>query len=290
MGKNNMSEITAKRNIIISMLIFGSIGVFKRQLAFDSGFIALSRAMLGLLFLLLLCIFKKTPPNIKAVKKNAVKLCVSGFLLGMNWVALFEAFNHTTVAAATICYYMAPVLVSIASAFMGEKLSAKKWLLTAVAFFGMLAVSGVVQTGFTGAKGLGLSLLAAAMYAAIVLINKSLVDISGTDRTMVQLFVSALTLLPYVVVKGGFPAEGMGGFAPVVLLAVLGIVHTGLAYTLYFGAMAYVPAVTAAQLSYIDPVFAVVLSVVLLKEPMEIYAVIGCITVIAALVLGERAK
>lgn len=282
-----MRKAAARRSIVLSMLIFGSVGVFRRSLAMGSGWISFCRALLGLLFLLLLCVLRRQPPDWAAIRRNLPRLCVSGLLLGLNWVLLFEAYTYTTVAAATMCYYMAPVFVSLVSALRGVKLGRRGWLCAAAAFTGMLLVSGVLQTGLQGTRGLLLGLFAAVLYAAIVLLNHALHDITAPDRTLVQLAAATLTLLPYVLLKGELPAA-WPGTVPVLLLLVMGFVHTGLAYVLYFGGMASVPAATAAQLSYIDPVVAVLLSVTLLSEPVSLPALAGCVIVIAALILSER--
>lgn len=281
-----MNTGTFKRNIILSMLIFGSVGLFRRLLVQPSGVIALSRSVLGLFFLLLLCLFRRTKPDFAAIRRNAGRVLLSGVLLGLNWVALFEAFTYTSVAVATMCYYMAPIFVSLVCMVRGEKITLQKGLCTIAAFVGMLLVSGMLRSEISGIRGILLGLLGAVMYATIVLLNKGFREISGTDRTMAQLAASILALLPYVLLKGELTALS---FAPrdLLILFTMGFVHTGLAYVLYFGAIAYVSAQTASMLSYIDPVVAVLLSVTVLAEPMGFDTMIGCVIVLAALILAE---
>lgn len=283
-----MNKLASPRSqLIFSMLIFGSIGVVRRFIPFPSSVVALARAVIGLCFLLIVRALRHEPVNRSAVKANLGKLLLLGAMLAINWIFLFEAYNHTSVAAATMCYYMAPVFVILLSpVIFREKITLRKGVCSAVAIFGMVLVSDVLSSGLHGAKGLLFGLIAAGFYAAIVIVNRTLKDISAGDRTIMQFAVSAVVLLPYVLLT-----EDVGSlqFTPFVLIMLLvaGVVHTGYAYVLYFGSIAQVPAQTAALLSYLDPVVAVILSITLLKEPMSVGALIGAVLVIGAMIASE---
>ena len=204
------------------------------------------------------------------MKKNLWRLLIPGAMLGINWIFLFEAYNYTSVAAATMCYYMAPVFIILLSPLVfGEKITLRKGICSAVAVFGMVLVSDVLTSGLHGTKGLVFGLIAAALYAAIVIINRTLDGISGEDRTIVQFAASAAVMLPYVLLTEDVTALRLTPRV-LLLLLIVGVVHTGIAYVLYFGSIADVPAQTAALLSYIDPVVAVLLSLLVLKEPMSV--------------------
>ena len=269
------------------MFIFGTIGVFRRWIPFPSSVVALARSAIGLLFLLLLRAVRHEPIKRAAVRKNLVKLLILGTMLGFNWIFLFEAYNHTSVAAATMCYYMAPVFIILLSpAVFGEKITLRKGLCALAAVFGMVLVSDVFSSGLHGARGLVYGLIAASLYAAIVIVNRTLRDISAEDRTILQFAAAALVMLPYVLLTEDLRALR---FTPQValLLLVVGVVHTGLAYVLYFGSIADVSAQTAALLSYIDPVVAVLLSLTLLHESMSPAAILGAALVIGAMAMSE---
>ena len=206
--------------------------------------------------------------------------------MGANWIALFEAYRYTTVAAATLCYYMAPILVILASPFViGEKLTLKKALCAAAALAGMVFVSGAAEGGLGGASGALLGLLAAALYAAVVLMNKRMQPMPALDRAVVQLLTAGVVVLPYALLTGG--GAGTPDVRAVLLLAVVCIVHTGLAYTLYFGSVERLPAHTLALLSYIDPVVAILLSALLLRERLTVFTVLGAVLILGAAVLCE---
>ncbi len=284
------SVVSSKLEFIISMVIFGTIGIFVRYIPLPSALIACVRGFTGVLFLLAVMALKKRRFSFAAVRKYAVVLFCSGALIGTNWILLFESYRYTTVAAATLCYYMAPVFVMALSPFvLKEKLSVKKAVCVAVAIAGMVLVSGVLKTGIgvsAELKGILLGLGAAACYACVMLLNQKLKPLDAYDKTVSQLFCAAVTVLPYVLITVDFPALKAEPWQ-ILLLAAVGIVHTGAAYTMYFGSMRDIKAQTVAILSYIDPIVAVILSALLLKESMDAYGIIGAVLILGAAIVSE---
>ena len=251
---------------------------------------ALARSSIGTLFLLFLLAVKRQKIDFSAIRRNWRPLLIAGVLLGLNWVTLFEAYRYTTVAVATLCTYLNPVIIVFGAAIlMHEQLTARKLLCIAVALIGMVFVSGVADSGLSTAgeaKGILLGLLTAVLYGCIVLSNKQLRGISAYDRTLVQLFITTLVLIPYCILHGDFVGLQITG-GQLALLLILGVVHTGFAYSLYFGSMAYLPAQTLAILSYLDPVTAVLLSALVLHEPLSGFEILGAVCILGAAVVSE---
>ena len=281
--------MNATFKLTLSMVIFGTIGIFRRYIPLPSSLVAMTRGLTGMLFLLLVMVLRKRGMNRAAVRRKLGMLCLSGAAIGVNWILLFEAYNYTSVATATLCYYLAPMFVILASPLVvGERLKAKKLICVLTALLGMVFVSGVLESGggSSDLKGVLLGLGAAVLYASVVLMNKQLGDVPAYDRTIVQLGSSAAVLLPYVLLT-----EDMGAltFSPgtIGLLLVVGVVHTGMAYAMYFGSLMQLKAQTAAILSYIDPVVAVLLSALVLREQMSLLSGLGAILVLGAAVVSE---
>lgn len=275
-------------SLVLSMLIFGSIGLFVRLVPLPSAAVALCRGGIGALVLFGAGALGRRRMDWSAIRRNLPLLIGAGLALGVNWILLFEAYRYTSVSVATVCYYFAPVLVALASPLLfRERLSPLRLCCVGVALAGLgLLLSGSLQDG--SAAGVLLGLGAAVLYALIVLLNKFLQDIGGIERTFTQLGGSALSLLPYVLLTGGF-----AGFRPTPLsfsaLGLLCLVHTGLAYLLYFSAVGQLPGQTVAVLSYIDPVFAVLLSALVLREPLTLLQIAGGALILGAALLSERA-
>lgn len=282
MVQKNGAAAAAKLKLILAMLIFGTIGIFVRNIGLPSSLIAVCRGYVGMLFLALVLVLRRQKPDFKAIRRNFLMLVISGGLIGLNWIALFEAYNYTTVTTATLCYYLAPVFVTLASPFvLQEKLTGKKLLCVAVALFGMVFVSGVLEGGISGLRGILYGVTAAILYASVILMNKRMQPIPAFDKTLIQLGMAATVALPYVVAT-----EDVGALSPtplaLVLLLVVGIIHTGVAYAMYFSSIEDIPAQTVALFSYIDPVSAIFLSAMFLREPLTLFGCIG-----AAMVLGS---
>ena len=276
--------------LTVSMVVFGTIGIFVRYIPLPSAAIACVRGAVGALFLLCVMALKKTKPDADGIKKNLLLLALSGGAIGFNWIFLFEAYRYTTVAAATLCYYMAPVIVIMASPFVfKEKMTVKKLLCVLAALVGMVFVSGVAGSGLPEAgelKGILFGLGAAVLYAGVIMMNKKISGISPYDKTAVQLAAAAVVVLPYSLLTGGFSGEAPGLWGTV-LLMVVGVFHTGLTYYLYFGALDRLTSQTAAILSYIDPVVALILSALLLRENMGWTGALGAFLILGAAFVSE---
>ena len=290
MQKRMPSERKANTAFVLSMIIFGTIGIFRRYIPLPSGLIAFSRGLIGMLFLLGFVAIRGIRLSGENIRRNGWKLLLSGAFLGFNWILLFEAYRYTSVAVATLCYYMAPLLVVLVSPLLfGESLGGRKLLCVAIALAGMVLVSGVVDSDLgtqTNGKGILLGLGAAVLYASVVLMNKKIGGISSYEKTIVQLGTAAAVILPYTLLAETADPQAWTLRAVLCLLFV-GIVHTGVAYALYFGAVSDMKAQTAALFSYLDPVVAILLSALLLGEPMTLAVGIGAVLVLGAALLCE---
>lgn len=285
-----MSANTAKLRLLLAMFIWGTLGLFVRMIPLPSSIICNVRGVVGSLFLLAVVLLKKDRLDWKAIRANARILLPIGAVMGFNWMMLFEAYNYTTVAVATVFYYIAPVVVMLLSPLvLKEKLTSRRCLFVVIALVGMVFTSGIIQSGGGGnwdARGVLLATGSAVMYAGIVLLSKFLKDIRSYDITIVELAMSAIVMLPYNLLTVDFPSLSIDSTGLICLL-VLGVVHTGIAFWLYFGALPILPAQTSALLSYIDPVVAIFLSALLLREPMDALCAIGAVLVLGSTVLSE---
>ena len=280
--------------LISAMSIFSTIGIFRRHIPLSSGILAATRGIIGTFFLLLVFFAKKEKFHFAIIKKNLLLLLISGCFIGFNCIFLFEAYRYTTVATATLCYYMAPIFVMIASPFLfKEKMTIRKGLCILSALVGMIFVSGILteipnsETSQTmQLKGIFFGLLAASFYASVVLLNKKIKDVGAYEKTIFQLGSAAITILPYVLIMESFVATDLT-LVVLVLLVFVGIVHTGIAYALYFRSMGDLKAQTIALYSYIDPIFAIILSALILKENMHPFAILGAILILGAAMISE---
>jgi len=284
---------SAKIKLAFSLFMFGTIGIFVRNIPLPSSVIAVARGVTGTLFLLLYLRCRRRPLSLTDIRRNGKLLLLSGGFIGVNWILLFEAYRHTTVAVATLCYYMAPVFVILASTVLfREKLTPLKGFCLAGALMGMLLVSGVFQVGFSGsgdAVGVLLGLGAATLYASVILLNKHLKNISAMDATIVQLGASAVVLSPYILLTEDLTAMTLSPSGALLLITV-GILHTGVTYAMYFGSIQSLKAQTVAIYSYIDPLVAILLSALLLKETLNPAGIAGAVLLLGSTLISELSE
>ena len=280
--------MNAKLRNITAMLIFGTIGLFVKNIELSSSEIALTRGFIGGITLILATIFFKKKISLEAIRKNLYLLILSGLAVGLNWIFLFQGYKYTSISNATLSYYFAPVFVTILSPFiLKEKLTLSKFMCVLMALVGMACIVGV--DGINGGKdilGIAYGLLAAGFYASVILMNKFLKGIDSLEITVVQLLSAAITLLPYVLlVEGNNIFSVSSNSIPYIL--ILGILHTGIAYMFYFSSLQELKGQTIAVLSYIDPVFAVLISAVILQESMGVFQILGGVLILGSSFLSE---
>jgi len=274
---------------IISMLIFSTIGVVKDGMQVPPSVIALFRSFFGTLVLMLVILFTGKKISKSAFMSNARYLIPSGIFLGINWVLLFMGYDMTGVATATLCYYLAPAIVIILSPLvLKEKPGALKTLCALAAFLGMIPISGILDPSTkVNTAGIAVSVGAALLYAFIVLMNKKVKNISGVETTVIQLGISTVVMALYVFIKE--PLNTYEDFLSeeIVKLLILGIVHTGIAYLLYFSSIKSIKATDAALFSYIDPAGALILSYTVLNEPFTWSGFAGIVIILGASIVAQ---
>ncbi|AGY74257.1 MULTISPECIES: DMT family transporter [Clostridium] len=278
-----------KIKLIVAMLIFGSVGLFVKNIDLSSSMIALVRGIIGSIFLFTASYITRQNTSWKAIKSNLIPLIISGAAIGVNWIFLFQAYKYTTVSKATLCYYFAPVIVMFLSPFiLKEKLNTVKIMCIIVAMAGMFLIVGAGSSAAENNQLLGIiyGLAAAALYASVIIINKFIKNLSGMESGMIQLTAAAVVLLPYVFVTEKVSLSQLG-FKSIVLLLAVGIIHTGIAYLLYFSAILKLKGQTIAIFSYIDPISAIVMSSIFLGERMTFIQVLGGILILGTTFINE---
>ncbi len=275
--------------IMTAMFLFGTLAPFVRRIGVSSGELALYRAILAAVMIGLYLLLTGQRLAVGSGKKELLLLLISGGAMGFNWILLFEAYKYTSVSVATLSYYFAPVLVTIACPLLfREKLSKKQVLCFVMSTIGLVLIIGLGDGSRGSSDGTGIlfALGAAVLYASVVLINKFIHNVDGIQRTFLQFVAAILVLSPYVAVTSGVTLEVLDAPGWICLL-VVGILHTGVTYCMYFSALRNVPGQKAAILSYIDPLVAVIVSVTVLGEAMEPLQILGGGLILGFTLLNE---
>ena len=279
--------------LIASMAIFGTLGPFVRNISVSSGELALYRAVMAaaLIAVFLLVTGQRIP--FAAIKKEIPLLLLSGMAMGFNWILLFEAYKYTTVSVATLSYYFAPVLVTaVCPLLFRERLTTRQIICFVMSTLGLVLITGIgdLSVGSSHFTGILFGLGAAVLYATVILLNKFINNVEGIHRTFLQFLAAIAVLVPYVALRSGVTLGGMDVTGWVCLL-VVGLVHTGVTYCMYFSSLKELPGQKAAILSYIDPLVAVLISVTVLRETMTVWQLIGGVLILGFTLwneLGEK--
>ena len=276
-----------KISMILSMVIFGTIGIFVNYIGLTSGIIASFRGVAGAVVILVVMLLTGRKVNFNAVKKKLPVLLASGAAIGFNWILLFESYRFTGIPVATVCYYTAPIIVVASKFVFKEKLKPKQIICVLVALIGVALVSGVFQSDSSKITGVLCGLGAAFFYAYVMIMNKFIGEVESYERTVIQLASAGVVVLPYALFTMG---DTSINHKSAILLLIVGIVHTGFAYLLYFGAMKKLKSQTIAILSYIDPASAIILSSIVFVQLPTIYEFMGVVLIMSGAVFSEIRK
>lgn len=280
--------MNARVMLITSMVIFGTLGPFVRNISVSSGELALYRAILAAVMIGVYLLISKQKIPFAVIKKEVPLLLFSGMAMGINWILLFEAYKYTTVSVVTLSYYFAPVIVTVVCPIVfREKLTARQVVCFVMSTLGLVMITGTRDLiGGNNFLGILFGLGAACFYATVILLNKFIKNVEGIHRTFLQFLAAIVILVPYVALSSGVTLGDMELVGWVNLL-IVGLVHTGVTYCMYFSSLKELPGQKAAILSYIDPLVAVVISVTVLGESMTLWQIIGGILILAFTLWNE---
>ncbi len=282
-------KATAEMKLTAAVIVFGTISLFVRRIPMSSGEIALFRAVLAVVLIGMYLVMTRDLEGFRHIRKQLPLLLLSGAAMGFNWILLFEAYRYTTVSAATLSYYFAPVIVTVLCPIVfHEKMSVRQWICFIMSTLGIVLITGTgdMSSGSSHLTGILYGLGAACLYAFVIMMNKMIRDVSGMHRTFLQFFAAMIVVFPYVMMTGGISFSGMDAAGWLCLLNV-GIVHTGITYCLYFSALKELPGQKTAILSYLDPLTAVMISVLILSEPISTVQILGGLLILGFTLWNE---
>ena len=274
--------------LIASMIIFGTLGPFVRNISVSSVELALYRAILATLLIAVFLLITGQKIPFKNIKQEVPLLLASGVAMGINWILLFEAYKYTTVSVATLSYYFAPVIVTVVCPILfHEKLTGKQIICFFMSTLGLVLITGISDVnGGNNILGILFGLGAAVFYATVILLNKFIKNVEGIHRTFLQFLSAIVILIPYVLTTSGITLGNLNSTGWLNLL-IVGLIHTGVTYCMYFSSLKELPGQKAAILSYIDPLVAVLISVTILGESMGIWQMTGGILILGFTLWNE---
>ena len=288
----NMESKTKSKGVyyvvfILSLLLFGTNGLYVANISVASSHIVLFRTLIGG-FILTGLVAVRGGFDRTSIQAEFVPLLFGGVALGMNWVALFGAYRLLNVSLATLVYYAGPMLVILFSPLLfRERLTGTKIIAIILVAAGLVLISGSVAFGGLNPSGLLAAAASALFYAALMVFNKRIRKTSGLQTAALELDIAFVVVLIYVLLTSGLPHPSR---ADLPYLLLIGLINTGLAYLLYFTGLQKLPAQSVALISYIDPVSALFFSAVFLHESMSVLQILGAVLIIGGAIAGETSR
>lgn len=278
-----------KIQFILSMIIFGTIGLVVRHIKLSSSESALLSSSIGCLFLIFIFVITKKKISWNMVKRNSILLLLSGVALGGNWIFLYASYKYTTITNATLAYYSAPLIVIFCSPILlKEKLFIKKGLCVCIALIGLFMIVGnsISNLGYNDFIGIIFGLIAAIFYASLMLIGKFIHNMDKLELTIIQLGITAIILFFYVFLTNGLSFFSVSA-SSIPFIFILGIVNTGIGFWLFFCGMEKLSGQSIAMLSYVDPLVAIIISSIILHEKMNTIQILGAILLLGFTFISE---
>ncbi|MCK9796423.1 DMT family transporter [Pseudomonas sp. MAFF 302030] len=268
--------------MISAMVISGTVGWFVVMSGQSPEAVVFWRCVFGAMAMLVACLALGVLRRSLISPRQLLLACLGGVALILNWVLLFSAYRHSTIAIATVVYHVQPfMLVGLGVLFFAERLSAVKvgWLL--LAFSGLLLIVSAKGSGQANGSdyllGVGLALASAFFYALAAAITKRLKELPAHLIVLIQMLVGVLVLAPFV----DFSAVGSRTEAWTYLI-IIGVVHTGLMSTLLYSAIQKIPTALVGALSFIYPIVAILVDWLAFAHPLGVLQMVGASAILLA--------
>lgn len=274
---------------LFSLLLFGSNGVVASFIALGSLQIVLLRTLLGSILLVALFLISGGKFTFYRRKKQSLFLAISGIAMGASWMFLYEAYARIGVSIASLLYYCGPVIVMALSPLLfRERLTINKTMGFIAVVIGVVLINGNAFDSHVDLFGIACGLLSAVMYAFMVICNKKATDIAGLENATLQLAIAFLSVAAFVGLKQGYAVQISTASIPPIL--ILGLLNTGTGCYFYFSSIGKLNVQTVAICGYLEPLSAVIFSIVFLKELMLPMQIAGAALIVGGAMLGEALK
>lgn len=276
-----------KFKLTLVMLLWGSIGIFTRNIELSPVVLAFLRAIVSLPILTIIIFLKKSYNSI--VFKDMFIYILSGAMIGLAWAALFFGYKNTNVSLAIVIYNMCPVYVMMLSPLiLKERLSKLQVTIIGISFTGLIFVIGLITLDHQHLSGILFSGASGILYATIVIMNRKFNSkMDHNLSTLVQMAAATFVLIPFVLMEGGLNNLIRLDIKSCVFVLVLGTIHTGIAYNLYFSVYSKLSSMEIASYSYLEPAFGIILSMLILHETMTIQQMVGVVLILGSTYFGE---
>ncbi len=265
-------------SIHAAVLLFGFAGLFgdKRVLPLSSVVIVFGRVVFASAALLLASLVQKN--ILRSVsRRNLLAFVLLGMLLAGHWTTFFQSVKDAGVALALITFTTFPVFVAfLEPLFFRERLRAVDVIRAALALAGIVILQPRFELNDRATQGILWGIASGATFALLTLLNRRFVrDHSSMTIALYQDLFAAAVLLPFVFAGGQSIM-----IRDLLLLAVLGILCTAVAHSLFIAGMHAVSARTASMIACLEPVYGALLAVLFLGDSLPLRTLLGGVVIL----------
>lgn len=297
MKNPHVSALAAAHGVAV---LFGLTGILGALIRFDAVAITAGRAGFAATALLVLALVQRRPLLQGLGPRRAGIVLASGFLLAVHWITFFMAVKVGGVAVATLGFASFPAFIALLDVMLfRERIGRAEGTMLALVTLGLVLVTPSFDVGDQGTVGLLWGLASGLSFAGLAICNRR--GNRGMDAIQVafwQNLVVALLVLPLLglglappqIAHSQAPSSWVTGAAAIDLvswfwLAVLGVLCTGLAHTLFVKSLESLDARSAGMIIALEPVYAIACAWWLFGEEPSGRMLVGASLIILATVL-----
>jgi drug/metabolite transporter (DMT)-like permease len=265
----------AMLQLILAMIIWGTLGLFVLKSGLSSINIAFYRCLIGALMLAPFCFYKGYFVQKYFELKQLIPILLGGIFVVLNWILLFESFHYASITLGNVSYYLQPVfLLFLSRIFFKEDISPIKYFFIFLTFIGVLLTinlsSDLLFVQQRELIGVGFALLAGFFYSLATLIVKQTKNMPAPMITFLQLSIGTLILLPLSSIT-----HIEYHLDTISYIFILGAVHTVIAFVLYYNSVSQLSTDKIAVASYVDPIAAIATDVLFFDRVLLAIQVVG---------------
>ena len=268
----------------IAVLLFGLAGLFAKWIHLPAIVITFGRVLFSSAALGIYIPVRKQSFRI-GNKKDLFFLLGAGAILALHWWSFLESIQLSSVAIGTITFSSFPLFVTFLEPLLfRQKLKMRNVITAAVILTGVLITIPEFSPENQTFIGILTGMISASAYAVLTIMNKKIAGkYSGTVTAFYEQATAAAILFPFM-----FRAKIQPSVTDVALLAVLGVITTALAHTLFISSLKSLPAQTAGICSSMETVYGILFAWILLGETPAIREITGAVIIIAAVIFAQK--
>jgi drug/metabolite transporter (DMT)-like permease len=276
---------------VLGCTILGTIGVFVNEAHADPLTATWFRCALGLIGLTLWVTLRRRTRFLRLTRTTGPWVLAAGSLMVLSWGLFFTAIERMSAGVAIVLFHVQPMWVLVLGAvYLREPIGGRRICAVSAAMFGLVLATGIAEHSASNANrqgywvGVALCLVGAFCMACVTIITRRLRDLPAGVLAWWQCAIGTLTAWIWPTLHG-WPALGTSWL----WLAGLGIIHTGLAYTLMYSGMARLDTGRIASFQFVYPAVAILIDWLFFGQNLSSLQLTGIAVMSVAIWSAERA-